>query len=168
MGKLVAKIVLTGGPCAGKTTTITKIEEHLIEKGYHVLVVNECATEMIQCGIRPFGENAATEYDFENEILNLQLYKEKRYHSKKKRCQSIKNTSESPRHTVSCRIAVRIIWRKIKPVVVKCHYFYHREKRRSSGSKKNHCQLRCQCEQQKRCQQKILKYPDRSVKIFQN
>ena len=79
MGKLVAKIVLTGGPCAGKTTTITKVEEHLIERGYHVLVLNECATEMIKGGIRPFGDNKATVYDFENEILNLQLYKEKRY-----------------------------------------------------------------------------------------
>ena len=79
MGKLVAKIVLTGGPCAGKTTTITKIEEHLVEKGYHVLVLNECATEMIKGGIRPFGDNKTNVYDFENEILNLQLYKEKRY-----------------------------------------------------------------------------------------
>lgn len=79
MGKLVAKIVLTGGPCAGKTTTITKLEEHLNERGYHVLVLNECATEMIKGGIRPFGANKATVYDFENEILNLQLYKEKRY-----------------------------------------------------------------------------------------
>ena len=79
MGKLVAKIVLTGGPCAGKTTTITKVEEHLIERGYHVLVLNECATEMIKGGIRPFGDYKATVYDFENEILNLQLYKEKRY-----------------------------------------------------------------------------------------
>ena len=79
MGNLIAKIVLTGGPCAGKTTTIAKIEEHLKEKGYHVLVLNECATEMIKGGIRPFGEYAATVYDFENEILNLQLYKEKRY-----------------------------------------------------------------------------------------
>ena len=72
MGKLVAKIVLTGGPCAGKTTTITKLEEHLNERGYHVLTLNECATEMIKAGIRPFGDNKATVYDFENEILNLQ------------------------------------------------------------------------------------------------
>ncbi len=79
MGKLVAKIVLTGGPCAGKTTTITKVEEHLVELGYHVLVLNECATEMIKGGIRPFGDNKTTVYDFENEILNLQIYKEKRY-----------------------------------------------------------------------------------------
>ena len=79
MGNLIAKIVLTGGPCAGKTTTISRIEEHLVKKGYHVLVLNECATEMIKAGIRPFGEHPATVYDFENEILNLQLYKEKRY-----------------------------------------------------------------------------------------
>jgi len=79
MGSLVAKIVLTGGPCAGKTTTISRIEEHLTNKGYHVLVLNECATEMIKGGIRPFGENAVSVYDFQNEILNLQLYKEKRY-----------------------------------------------------------------------------------------
>ena len=79
MGNLIAKIVLTGGPCAGKTTTISRIEEHLINKGYHVLVLNECATETIRGGIRPFGENSVSVYDFENEILNLQLYKEKRY-----------------------------------------------------------------------------------------
>lgn len=79
MGSLVAKIVLTGGPCAGKTTTISRIEEHLTNKGYHVLVLNECATEIIKGGIRPFGDNAVSVYDFQNEILNLQLYKEKRY-----------------------------------------------------------------------------------------
>jgi thymidylate kinase len=79
MGKLVAKIVLTGGPCAGKTTTITKLEEHLVERGYHVLVLNECATEIIKGGIRPFGDYKSSVYDFENEILNLQLFKEKRY-----------------------------------------------------------------------------------------
>ena len=79
MGNLIAKIVLTGGPCAGKTTTISRIEEHLTKKGYHVLVLNECATEMIKGGIRPFGNNSVSVYEFENEILNLQLFKEKRY-----------------------------------------------------------------------------------------
>jgi len=79
MGNLIAKIVLTGGPCAGKTTTISRIEEHLIDRGYHVLVLNECATETIKSGIRPFGMFKTNVYDFENEILNLQLYKEKRF-----------------------------------------------------------------------------------------
>ncbi len=78
MGKLIASIVLTGGPCAGKTTTITKLEEHLIDKGYHVLILNECATELIKDGIRPFGNHASSVYDFENEVLKLQLFKEGR------------------------------------------------------------------------------------------
>ena len=79
MGNLIAKIALTGGPCAGKTTTISRIEEHLIDRGYHVLTLSECATETIRSGIRPFGNNAVSVYDFENEILNLQLFKEKRF-----------------------------------------------------------------------------------------
>ena len=54
----------------GKTTTISRIEEHLIERGYHVLVLNECATEIIKGGIRPFGDNKVSVYDFQNEIIN--------------------------------------------------------------------------------------------------
>ncbi len=79
MGNLIAKIALTGGPCAGKTTTISRIEEHLNDLGYHVLTLSECATETIRSGIRPFGHNAVGVYEFENEILNLQLFKEKRF-----------------------------------------------------------------------------------------
>jgi len=79
MGLLKANIVLTGGPCAGKTTTIACIKEYLEGLGYHVLLLNECATELINGGIRPFGENQVPVFDFQNEILNLQLYKEKRY-----------------------------------------------------------------------------------------
>lgn len=79
MDNLVAKIVLTGGPCAGKTTTISRIEDYLTSKGYHVLVLNECATETIKSGIRPFGNGAVNVFDFQNEIINLQLYKEDRF-----------------------------------------------------------------------------------------
>ena len=79
MGLLKASIVLTGGPCAGKTTTISCVKEYLESMGYHVLLLNECATELINGGIRPFGKNAISVFDFQNEILNLQLYKEKRY-----------------------------------------------------------------------------------------
>ncbi|MBQ8472784.1 MAG: ATP-binding protein [Bacilli bacterium] len=80
MGVLKANIVLTGGPCAGKTTTIAKVKEDLENRGFHVLLLNECATELINGGIRPFGENAVSVFDFQNEVMNLQLYKEKRYH----------------------------------------------------------------------------------------
>lgn len=79
MGVLKANIVLTGGPCAGKTTTTKSVKEYLEKLGYHVLLLNECATELINGGIKPFGEGAVSVFDFQNEILNLQLYKEKRY-----------------------------------------------------------------------------------------
>lgn len=55
MGKIVGKIVLTGGPCAGKTSALTKVEEELTEKGYKVFIVSESATELIRGGIKPFG-----------------------------------------------------------------------------------------------------------------
>ena len=79
MGVLKASIVLTGGPCAGKTTTIANVKDYLEGLGYHVLLLNECATELINGGIRPFGDNQIPVFDFQNEIMNLQLYKEKRY-----------------------------------------------------------------------------------------
>ena len=79
MGVLKANIVLTGGPCAGKTTTIAKVKEDLENLGYHVLLLNECATEIINGGIRPFGDNQVSVFDFQNEILNLQIFKEKRF-----------------------------------------------------------------------------------------
>ena len=79
MGVLKGCIVITGGPCAGKTVTIDYVKQDLESLGYHVLLLNECATELINGGIKPFGENAVPVYDFQNEVLNLQLYKEKRY-----------------------------------------------------------------------------------------
>ena len=79
MGVLKACIVITGGPCAGKTVTVEYVKKDLESLGYHVLLINESATELILGGIRPFGENALPVYDFQNEVMNLQRYKEKRY-----------------------------------------------------------------------------------------
>lgn len=39
--KSIKKIVLTGGPCGGKTTSIQKIVEEFEEKNYKVIVVPE-------------------------------------------------------------------------------------------------------------------------------
>ena len=52
MGKIVAKVVLTGGPCAGKTSALSKIESYFTERGYKVLIVGESATEIIKSGIK--------------------------------------------------------------------------------------------------------------------
>lgn len=47
------KIVLTGGPCGGKTTAISRLMEWLNGLGYCVAVTPESATELINSGIKP-------------------------------------------------------------------------------------------------------------------
>ena len=79
MGKLVGKIVLTGGPCAGKTTALARIEQELSDKGYRVFIVGESATELIKGGIRPFGDKAFDMVLFQELILKYQTDKEKIY-----------------------------------------------------------------------------------------
>jgi thymidylate kinase len=79
MGKLAAKIVLTGGPCAGKTTALSRIEVDLTEKGYRVLVISESATELIKGGIKPFGLTPFELLLFQRLILEYQMNKERLY-----------------------------------------------------------------------------------------
>ncbi len=79
MANIVSKIVLTGGPCAGKTTALARIEQDLQEKGYYVLIVSESATELIKGGIRPFGNNSISMLDFQKIIIPYQLKKEETY-----------------------------------------------------------------------------------------
>lgn len=47
------KIVLTGGPCAGKSTAMANIKRHFEEIGYKVFLVPEAATILINTGIHP-------------------------------------------------------------------------------------------------------------------
>lgn len=79
MGILCGKIVLTGGPCAGKTSALVKLEEELKELGYHVLIINESATELIKGGIKPFGENKIDIVEYQKLIFLYQLMKENTY-----------------------------------------------------------------------------------------
>lgn len=79
MANIEAKIVLTGGPCAGKTSALARIEEYFTELGYKVLIVGESATELIKGGIRPFGDKALKSFDFQDTILKYQLQKELLY-----------------------------------------------------------------------------------------
>lgn len=79
MGQLVGKIVLTGGPCAGKTTALSTIEQELSDRGYRVFVVGESATELIKGCIRPFGDKPFNLLDFQRLILQYQMQKERIY-----------------------------------------------------------------------------------------
>lgn len=67
------KIVLTGGPCAGKTTAMQSIEKEFTEKGYQVLIVPEAATILINSGIRPFGKYALNTKEFQRQVMTLQI-----------------------------------------------------------------------------------------------
>ena len=52
----VSKIVITGGPCAGKTTGMSWIQNAFTERGYKVLFISETATELISGGVDLFYE----------------------------------------------------------------------------------------------------------------
>lgn len=63
-------IVLTGGPCAGKTTGMTYLTQKLGDHGLYPIVVPEAATLLIQNGVTPVGGmfNVRT---FEEAVIDL-------------------------------------------------------------------------------------------------
>ena len=71
----ISKIVLTGGPCAGKTTALSWIDKYFRDRGYTVLFVPETATELIPNGVAPWV--CKSNYDFQNAVATLQKTKEK-------------------------------------------------------------------------------------------
>ena len=73
--KEITKIVITGGPCAGKSTAMSWIQNAFTQMGYSVLFVPETATELITGGVAPWtcGSNG----EFQKCQLRLQLDKEK-------------------------------------------------------------------------------------------
>ena len=71
----ITKIVVTGGPCAGKTTAMSWIQSNFTKLGYTVLFVPETATELITGGVAPWTCGSNTEY--QKCQMKLQLEKEK-------------------------------------------------------------------------------------------
>ena len=71
----ITKIVITGGPCAGKTTGMSWIQNAFTERGYRVLFISETATELISGGVAPWICSDNTEY--QKCQMKLQLEKEK-------------------------------------------------------------------------------------------
>ena len=78
MGK-ITKIVLTGGPCAGKTTGLSWIQNAFEARGYTVLVVPETATELILGGLN--GKTCGSLLEFQTYMLRLQMLKESIFES---------------------------------------------------------------------------------------
>ena len=71
----ITKIVITGGPCAGKTTALSWIQNAFSERGYDVLFVPETATELISGGVAPW--TCRTNSDYQHCHMRFQLEKEK-------------------------------------------------------------------------------------------
>lgn len=51
---VLAKIVVTGGPCAGKSESLKRLPKDLEPLGWKVLVLPETANELITAGIAPW------------------------------------------------------------------------------------------------------------------
>ena len=73
----VTKIVVTGGPCGGKSTAMSWIQNAFTQMGYAVLFVSETATELITAGIAPW--TCKTNLDFQKFLMSLQISKEKNF-----------------------------------------------------------------------------------------
>lgn len=75
MGRIY-RIVLTGGPCAGKTTAIQKVKDYFLNR-YLVLCIPESSTELMNGGVFPADfKNPA---DYMECQTKLQLLKEQIY-----------------------------------------------------------------------------------------
>lgn len=77
--KEVHWLVLTGGPCSGKTTALSKIARELSLKGYKVYLVDEAATRIINSGISlemTPGVTPVDLYDFQSYIAFNQVVSE--------------------------------------------------------------------------------------------
>lgn len=73
--KSITKIVLTGGPCAGKSTAMSWIQNAFTERGYKVLFVPETATELITGGVAPW--TCGSNLDYQCCQMRLQIEQEK-------------------------------------------------------------------------------------------
>ena len=71
----ITKIVITGGPCAGKTTAMSWIQSNFTKMGYKVLFVPETATELITGGVAPW--TCGSNLDYQKCQMQLQLEKER-------------------------------------------------------------------------------------------
>jgi len=71
----IFRLVLTGGPCAGKTTAMTIIEERMRTRGFRTFIVPEAASLLISGGFM-FGGSVSREMSF----LSRQQLKKVRIH----------------------------------------------------------------------------------------
>ncbi|MFO0881671.1 MAG: ATP-binding protein [Gemmataceae bacterium] len=77
----IHRIVLTGGPCAGKTTALARIYAHLQEQGCMVYRVPEASTTLLNGGIVVKEAPLTHMMAFQRAIVRLQLTLEESFDS---------------------------------------------------------------------------------------
>lgn len=70
--KPVSRVVVTGGPCAGKTSVLKRSATELLKRNLTPIIVPEAATILLNKGFLP------TEKDFQEKVLQLILSSEKK------------------------------------------------------------------------------------------
>jgi CYTH domain-containing protein/predicted ATPase len=66
-------VVITGGPCSGKTTLISVAQQRLADLGFTVITVSEAATEFIVGGLKPWEISAES---FQLQLMRYIMQKE--------------------------------------------------------------------------------------------
>ena len=84
--KNIKKIVLTGGPCAGKTTALVKIIEHFTSRGFKVFTIPEVPTMFLQAGMDYLTKNRNLFYEGEKATLEIQLALEDKFMKMAEQC----------------------------------------------------------------------------------
>lgn len=79
MDNKIYRIVITGGPCAGKSTGIEKIREELTKRGFQVYSTPELATIFINGGLEPWTMHEKQHEIFQENMLKTQLRMEKAF-----------------------------------------------------------------------------------------
>ena len=83
----IKRIVLTGGPCAGKTTALVRIIEHFSGLGFKVFTIPEVPTLFTQAGMNYLTKNQAFFYEGEKATLEIQLALEDKFLRMAEQCQ---------------------------------------------------------------------------------
>lgn len=97
----VNKIVLTGGPCAGKSTALKYIEEYYTDLGFRVISVPEGATALMKAGITY--ESCGSVDAFETILLEYQIGRENKALSEAEQYSDEKILIVCDRGTIDCR-----------------------------------------------------------------
>lgn len=88
--KQVPTMVLTGGPCAGKTTSLCYLQEKLRDFGFYVIIMPEIPTLLLNSGFTP-KENIMPLEEFQELILRTMLFLRKEFVSKARKIKNKKS-----------------------------------------------------------------------------